>query len=149
MACFSKYAGVRKAYVLPYNAQANGMAKQSVGRITRLLVTQAHSAAVRELAIDTTNGTSPFFALYGRRPTFLPKLENTHLFEVTEIGHEFVDSLALRLRQALSAVRDISMPILAVAAAKTESHYKDGYNRTPWIMSEIYRLEIKYFYDWR
>eukprot|EP00965_Chrysotila_dentata_P058416 1937469-Pleurochrysis_carterae.AAC.1 len=38
MACFSKYAGFRNAYVPPYNAQANGMAEQSVGRITRSLV---------------------------------------------------------------------------------------------------------------
>eukprot|EP00965_Chrysotila_dentata_P013813 458427-Pleurochrysis_carterae.AAC.1 len=37
MAHFAKYAGFRNAYVLPYNAQANGMAEQSVGRITRLL----------------------------------------------------------------------------------------------------------------
>eukprot|EP00965_Chrysotila_dentata_P100853 3331536-Pleurochrysis_carterae.AAC.1 len=38
MACFAKYAGFRNAYVLPCNAQANGMVEQSVGRITRLLV---------------------------------------------------------------------------------------------------------------
>eukprot|EP00965_Chrysotila_dentata_P141853 4688547-Pleurochrysis_carterae.AAC.1 len=37
MARFAKYAGFRNAYVLPYNALANGMAEQSVGRITRLL----------------------------------------------------------------------------------------------------------------
>eukprot|EP00965_Chrysotila_dentata_P027143 901132-Pleurochrysis_carterae.AAC.1 len=69
-------------------------------------------------------GTSPFFALYGRYPISLLELENTHLFEVTETGHEFVDSLALRLRQAWLAVRDISMSICADAAAKTDSHYK-------------------------
>eukprot|EP00965_Chrysotila_dentata_P022201 734381-Pleurochrysis_carterae.AAC.1 len=38
MAHFAKYNGFRNAYVLPYNAQAKGMAEQSVGRITRLLV---------------------------------------------------------------------------------------------------------------
>eukprot|EP00965_Chrysotila_dentata_P057475 1906729-Pleurochrysis_carterae.AAC.1 len=37
MAHLAKHAGFRNAYVLPNNAQANGMAEQSVGRITRLL----------------------------------------------------------------------------------------------------------------
>eukprot|EP00965_Chrysotila_dentata_P215790 6189004-Pleurochrysis_carterae.AAC.1 len=38
MAYFAKYAGFWNAYALPYNAQANGMAEQSIRRITRLLV---------------------------------------------------------------------------------------------------------------
>eukprot|EP00965_Chrysotila_dentata_P010307 335416-Pleurochrysis_carterae.AAC.1 len=38
MAHFAKYACFRNAYVLLYHAQAKGMAKQSVGRFTRLLV---------------------------------------------------------------------------------------------------------------
>eukprot|EP00965_Chrysotila_dentata_P207614 6184227-Pleurochrysis_carterae.AAC.1 len=50
--------------------------------------------------------TSPFFALYGRHPISLPELENPHSLEATETGHEFVDSLALKLRQAWSAVHD-------------------------------------------
>eukprot|EP00965_Chrysotila_dentata_P047097 1563022-Pleurochrysis_carterae.AAC.1 len=38
MTCFSKYAGFRHASrVLTSNAQATSMAKQNVGRITRLL----------------------------------------------------------------------------------------------------------------
>eukprot|EP00965_Chrysotila_dentata_P103965 3432940-Pleurochrysis_carterae.AAC.1 len=35
VAHFAKYAGLRNAYGFPYNAQAHGMAEQSVGRITR------------------------------------------------------------------------------------------------------------------
>eukprot|EP00965_Chrysotila_dentata_P080168 2645044-Pleurochrysis_carterae.AAC.2 len=38
MACVSKDAGFRNAYVLPNNVQGNGTADQSVGRITRPLV---------------------------------------------------------------------------------------------------------------
>eukprot|EP00965_Chrysotila_dentata_P208096 6184512-Pleurochrysis_carterae.AAC.1 len=35
---FAKYAGLRRSFVLPYNAPANGMAEQAVVRIARLLV---------------------------------------------------------------------------------------------------------------
>eukprot|EP00965_Chrysotila_dentata_P233015 6199333-Pleurochrysis_carterae.AAC.2 len=77
MAYFAKYAGFRNAYVLPYNAQANGMAEQSVGRITRLLVRHTQQFAnwpatlpMVTFALNCTDhlslGTSPFFALYGR-----------------------------------------------------------------------------------
>eukprot|EP00965_Chrysotila_dentata_P083148 2742678-Pleurochrysis_carterae.AAC.1 len=45
MACFSKYVGFRNAYVLLYNAQANGMAEQIVGRITRLFGLGTHSSS--------------------------------------------------------------------------------------------------------
>eukprot|EP00965_Chrysotila_dentata_P256428 6212535-Pleurochrysis_carterae.AAC.3 len=107
----SKYAGFRNAYVLPYTAQANGMAEQSVGRITRLLARHTQQFAswpstlpMVTFALNCTDhfslGTSPFVALYNRHPIPLPELENPHLFKVTETGHEFVDSLALRLRQA-------------------------------------------------
>eukprot|EP00965_Chrysotila_dentata_P184508 6091091-Pleurochrysis_carterae.AAC.1 len=76
MACFAKYAGFRNAYDLPYNAQANGMAEQCVGRITRLLVRHTQQFAnwpstspMVTFALDCTDhlslGTSPFFALYG------------------------------------------------------------------------------------
>eukprot|EP00965_Chrysotila_dentata_P150594 4975142-Pleurochrysis_carterae.AAC.1 len=34
---FAKYAGLRRAFVPPYNAPANGMAEQAVARIARLL----------------------------------------------------------------------------------------------------------------
>eukprot|EP00965_Chrysotila_dentata_P099972 3303380-Pleurochrysis_carterae.AAC.1 len=70
------------------------------------------------------NCTSPFFALYGWHPISLPELENPQLYEVTKTGHEFVDSLAFRLRQAWSAIRNISMSIRANVAAKSDSHYK-------------------------
>eukprot|EP00965_Chrysotila_dentata_P042912 1424874-Pleurochrysis_carterae.AAC.1 len=112
------------------------MAEQSIGRITRLLVRHTQQFAnwpstlpMVTFALNCTDhlslGKSPCSALYGRHPISLPELENPHLFEVTETGHEFVDSLALRLRQAWSAVRDISMSIRADAAAKSDSHYKE------------------------
>eukprot|EP00965_Chrysotila_dentata_P152556 5041370-Pleurochrysis_carterae.AAC.2 len=86
MACFSKYADFRNAYVLPYNAQANGMAEQSVGRITRLLVRHTQQFAtwpatlpMVTFALNCTDhlslGTSPFFALYGWHPISLPELK--------------------------------------------------------------------------
>eukprot|EP00965_Chrysotila_dentata_P196953 6177909-Pleurochrysis_carterae.AAC.4 len=133
IAYFSKFAGFRNAYVLPYNAQANDMAEQSVGRIARLTVehTQQFSNWSATLPMVTfalncidplSKGTSPFSALYGRHSISLPELENPHLLEVTETGHEFVDSLAFKSRQAWSAIRDISKSIRAVAAAKSDSH---------------------------
>eukprot|EP00965_Chrysotila_dentata_P168616 5568650-Pleurochrysis_carterae.AAC.1 len=35
---FAQYAGLRRAFVVSYNAPANGMAEQAVARISRLLV---------------------------------------------------------------------------------------------------------------
>eukprot|EP00965_Chrysotila_dentata_P116829 3861436-Pleurochrysis_carterae.AAC.2 len=37
---FAKHAGLRRAFVFPYDAPANGMAEQAVRRIARLLVRQ-------------------------------------------------------------------------------------------------------------
>eukprot|EP00965_Chrysotila_dentata_P253892 6211494-Pleurochrysis_carterae.AAC.2 len=45
---FASYAGLRRAFVLPYNAPANGMAEQSVARIARLLV--RHTQQFKKLA---------------------------------------------------------------------------------------------------
>eukprot|EP00965_Chrysotila_dentata_P111645 3691766-Pleurochrysis_carterae.AAC.1 len=58
-------------------------------------------------------GTSPFFALYGRHPISLLELEKLHLLAVAETGHEFVKSLASRLGQAWSVVRNISISVRA------------------------------------
>eukprot|EP00965_Chrysotila_dentata_P027108 900058-Pleurochrysis_carterae.AAC.1 len=44
---FAKYAGLRRAFVLPYNAPANGMAEQAVAHISRLLV--RHTQQFRNL----------------------------------------------------------------------------------------------------
>eukprot|EP00965_Chrysotila_dentata_P164438 5429406-Pleurochrysis_carterae.AAC.2 len=108
---FAMYAGLRRAFVLPYNAPANGMAEQAVARIARLLVRhtqQFHSwpdiSPMVAFALNCTEhlstGVSPCFALYSRHPISLPELENPLLVELTETANEFVDTLATRLRQA-------------------------------------------------
>eukprot|EP00965_Chrysotila_dentata_P076054 2513019-Pleurochrysis_carterae.AAC.1 len=104
---FAKYAGLRRAFVLPYNAPANGMSEQAVAHIAQHLST----------------GVFAFFALYGRHPISLPELENPSLVELTETGNEFVDTLATRLRQAWLAVRDTSESIRLDAAARTDAHH--------------------------
>eukprot|EP00965_Chrysotila_dentata_P254716 6211974-Pleurochrysis_carterae.AAC.2 len=133
---FAKYAGLRRAFVLPYNAPANGMAEQAVARIARLLV--RHTQQLRNwpdtlpmvaFALNCTEhhlstGLSPFFAVYGRHPISLPVLENPSLVELTETGNEFVDTLTTRLKQAWLAVRDNSESMRLAAAARADAHYR-------------------------
>eukprot|EP00965_Chrysotila_dentata_P152713 5047339-Pleurochrysis_carterae.AAC.1 len=70
---FASYAGLRRAFVFPYNAPANGMAEQAVARTSRLLV--RHTQQFRNwpdtlpmvtFALNSTDhlstGVSPFFA---------------------------------------------------------------------------------------
>eukprot|EP00965_Chrysotila_dentata_P124087 4101264-Pleurochrysis_carterae.AAC.1 len=95
---FAKYAGLRRACVLPYNALANGMAEQAVARIARLLVrhtqqfrnwpdTLPMEAFVLNCTEHLSTSVSSFFALYGRHPISLPELENPSLVELTETGN--------------------------------------------------------------
>eukprot|EP00965_Chrysotila_dentata_P261432 6214252-Pleurochrysis_carterae.AAC.2 len=132
---FAEYASLRRAFVLFYNTPASGMAEQAVARISRLLV--RHTQQFRNwpdtlsMVTSALNNTehlstsvSPFFALYGRHPISLPGLENLSLVEVTETGNEFVDTLAIRLRQAWLAVRDTSESIRLDAAARSDAHHR-------------------------
>eukprot|EP00965_Chrysotila_dentata_P019309 642640-Pleurochrysis_carterae.AAC.1 len=84
---FAEYAGLRRAFVFPYNAPANGMTEQAVARIARLLVRHTQQfqnwpdrLPMVVFALNCTDhlstGVSPFFALYGRHPISLPELEN-------------------------------------------------------------------------
>eukprot|EP00965_Chrysotila_dentata_P234987 6200485-Pleurochrysis_carterae.AAC.2 len=134
MSKFAEYAGLGRAFVLPYNTPANGMTKQAVARISRLLV--RHTQQFRNwpdtllmvtFALNSTEhlstGVSPFFALYGRHPISLPELENPSLVEITETGNEFVDTIATRLKQAWLAVRDTSESIRLDVAARSDAHH--------------------------
>eukprot|EP00965_Chrysotila_dentata_P123258 4073940-Pleurochrysis_carterae.AAC.1 len=135
---FAEYAGLRRAFVLPYHAPANGRAEPSVARIARLLVCHKqqfrnwpNTLPMKAFAFNCTKhlstGVSPFFAPYGRHPISLPELENPSLVELqkpTETGNEFVDTLATRLRQAWLAVRDTSESIRLDAAACSHAHHR-------------------------
>eukprot|EP00965_Chrysotila_dentata_P147267 4862180-Pleurochrysis_carterae.AAC.2 len=70
---FAKYAALRRAFVLPYNAPANGMAEKAVARISRLLVRHTQqfrhwpdTLSMATFALNSTEhlstGVSPFFA---------------------------------------------------------------------------------------
>eukprot|EP00965_Chrysotila_dentata_P252403 6210656-Pleurochrysis_carterae.AAC.6 len=61
MACFSKYAGFRNADVLPYSAQAYGMAEQTECWSHYAFVGEAYSA-IRKLAVDVTHRQSTSIA---------------------------------------------------------------------------------------
>eukprot|EP00965_Chrysotila_dentata_P225389 6194720-Pleurochrysis_carterae.AAC.6 len=71
-----------------------------------------------------STAVSPFFALYGRDHLSLPELESPSLVEVTEIGNEFVDTLATRLRQAWLAARDTSESLRRDAAARSDARHR-------------------------
>eukprot|EP00965_Chrysotila_dentata_P034004 1132434-Pleurochrysis_carterae.AAC.1 len=126
---FAEYAGIRRAFVLPYNAPANGMTEQAVARIARLLVrhTQHFRNWPDTLPMHLSTGVSPFFALYGGHPISLPELQSPSLVELTETGNEFVETLATRLRQAWLAERDTSESIRLDAAARADAHHR------PWL----------------
>eukprot|EP00965_Chrysotila_dentata_P014352 475584-Pleurochrysis_carterae.AAC.1 len=127
MRAFAKYAGLRRAFVLSYNAPANGMAEQAMAPIARLLV--RHTQQFRNwpdtlpmvaFALNCTEhlstGVSPFFAIYGHHLISLPELDNPSLFELAETRNEFVDTLA--------TLRDASESIRLDAAARANAHHR-------------------------
>eukprot|EP00965_Chrysotila_dentata_P034463 1146784-Pleurochrysis_carterae.AAC.1 len=70
---FAKHAGLRRAFVLPYNAPANGMAEQTVARISRPSVQHTQqfrnwpdTLPMMTFTLNSTEhlstGVSPFFA---------------------------------------------------------------------------------------
>eukprot|EP00965_Chrysotila_dentata_P195258 6176891-Pleurochrysis_carterae.AAC.1 len=109
---FAKYAGLRRAFVLPYNAPANGMAEQAVACIARLLV--RHTQQFRNWP-----DTLPMVAFALNCTEHLSTARSW-----TETENEFVDVLATRLRQAWLALRDTSEIIRLDAAARADAHHR-------------------------
>ena len=104
----SRFFGYRHVHVLPYNAQANGVAESAVKRIKLLLDRQTRGyrdwhklLPMMQLMLNsvthTATGVSPFCALFGREPTGLEQLENPALYPEGN-GHQFLDELKSKLQ---------------------------------------------------
>ena len=103
----SSFYGYRHMHILPYNAQANGIAESAVKKIKLLLdrMTDGYDDWHRLLPMSqqllncTTHtglGVTPYFALFGREPDGLEKLENPELYPTTN-GHELLSEIRGKL----------------------------------------------------
>ena len=130
---FARYAGIRNIHVLPYSPWANGQAEQGVSRISKMLVRHCKLFSDWHLSIPAitfalncsihkTIGMSPFFAVFGRRPINVPELEDSQLQVNTSSGHDFVQDLAFRLREAWRSVQDASLLNRADQNAQHDNH---------------------------
>ncbi|MDC0525347.1 DDE-type integrase/transposase/recombinase [bacterium] len=101
------FFGYRHIHVLPYNAQANGVAESAVKRIKLLLDRQTAGyrdwhrlLPIMQLLLNsvthTSTGLSPYCALFGREPDGLERLENPALYPDGD-GHQFLTELRGRM----------------------------------------------------
>ena len=127
----SSLLGYRHIHVLPYNAQANGIAESSVGRIKKLLDRQTDGyqqwhilLPTLQLLLNTTvhtgTGVSPYVALFGREPNSVEQLENPALLPPVGDGHEFLQNLRGRMVEMHARLRKYS-DALKKARAKEEN----------------------------
>ena len=115
----SKFFGYRHVPILPYNAQANGIAEASVKRIKTLLdrhtdgYTEWHRIlplAQLQLNSHVHNGTgvTPFMALFGRPPTGIEFLENPSLLPSSTSGSEFLIEIKQRMQRLHKEIKQAS-----------------------------------------
>ena len=131
MAAASKFYGYRHVHIMPYNAQANGVAESSVGRIKALL--DRHCKEHREWhkvlpilqamlnsTTMTTLGVSPFAALFGREPPGLEQLEDPSLYPEARSGDTFLETLRERLLRTHEILR-VHSDLIKKARASEEN----------------------------
>jgi hypothetical protein len=106
----ASYFGYRHVPVLPYSAQANGIAESSVKRIKLLLDRHCEGYAdwhkILPLAqlqlnthVHTGTNVSPYMALFGHKPNGLELLENPSLLPETSTGSEWLREVRARLQR--------------------------------------------------
>jgi len=104
----AKMLGYRHIHILPYNAQANGIAEAGVKRIKLLLDRQTEGyedwhklLPLSQHLLNTTThsgtGVTAFMALFGRVPYGLEHLENPSLLPIPSSGDEFLLNLRSNL----------------------------------------------------
>ena len=118
MSEMAKYFGFRHVPILPYNAQANGVAESSVKRIKLLLDRHCKGYAgwhkllplaqlLLNTHIHTGHKTSPYMSLFGREPYGIEHLENPTLLPDDGSGSEWLQDLSLHDTHALRSADSI------------------------------------------
>ena len=108
MSASAAFYGYRHIHVLPYNAQANGSAESAVKRLKMLIDRQLRGYSewhqmlplIQQMlnsTVHTSLGVSPFYALFGREPNGLERLENPALYPADGCGNEYLRDLRGRL----------------------------------------------------
>ena len=108
MSEMAKYFGFSHVPILPYNAQANGVAESSVKRIKLLLDRHCKGYAgwhkllplaqlLLNTHIHTGHQTSPYMSLFGREPYGIEHLENPALLPDDGSGSEWLQDLRARM----------------------------------------------------
>jgi len=134
---FAKFFGYRHIFILPYNAQANGMAESGVKRIKLLLDRHTDGYAdwpsqlpLAQLLLNTTThtgtGTRPYYALFGRDATALEQLENPALIPLPDNENEFLLGLRDRL---IKIHHDLRLHSDAIKMARVAEDTARNYSR--------------------
>jgi hypothetical protein len=137
----AKYFGYRHVFILPYNAQANGMAEASVKRVKLLLDRHTEGYAewhkILPLAqlqlnshVHSGTGISPYMALFGRPPTGIEQIENPALLPESSDGQEWLGELRHRMTRLHKELQEYSDRLKEVRAAEANSRrHSDGDSR--------------------
>ena len=115
----AKFFGYRHVHIMPYNAQANGVAEASVKRIKLLLDRHTEGYAdwhkslpwmqhMLNTTTHTSTGVSPYVALFGREPDGIEKLENPALYPTPSDGNEYLKELKPRLTKLHAQLKQAS-----------------------------------------
>ena len=133
----ANFFGYRHIHILPYNAQANGVAEASVKRIKLLLDRHTSGYAdwhkplpllqsMLNTTTHTSTGVSPYVALFGREPIGIEHLENPSLYPTPTDGMEFLSELRprlLKMHAELQAASDaIKQARIGEANSREHSH---------------------------
>ena len=135
----SQFFGYRHSHILPYNAQANGIAESSVKRIKLLLDrhTRGHVdwhkyLPMLQLKLNTTvhtgTGVSPFAALFGVEPIGIEMLEDPALYPNTGAADEH-DVISTTRNALLAAHESLRMHSDAIKTARTVEENARKYAR--------------------
>ena len=128
----AKFFGFRHIPILPYNANANGVAEASVKRVKLLL--DRHTSGYHDwhkilpLAqyqlnahIHTGTGMSPFMAVFGRTPLHIAQLENPALLPKDGCGSAWLTEVRARLSKIHDDIREASDAIKEARAAEANA----------------------------
>eukprot|EP00965_Chrysotila_dentata_P240182 6203566-Pleurochrysis_carterae.AAC.1 len=138
---FAEYAGLmRRTFVFPYDAPANGMAELSSQWRVSLACWLATRSSLDTLPVVTfalhcTEHLSTSMSGFFRSLWSTPRLASGVGEPFSgRSGNEFVNMLATRSRQAWLVARNTSESIRLDAAARSDARHRRWLSLTPWVM---------------